>query len=395
MKHLFYAILLFLAISSCISPYDFSLEDNPAFLLVDGQIYDKDSSVVRLYYTNQKNNDPTNIKITDAKIQVIENGNKRINFVFNSIAQEYKPDDLKFRGCKGCTYQLNVVLPNGQEYISSIDTLLVPDKYTQIFDIYKSGESKFEVYGNLQPKTNESKYYQAYFVTYERASACADCGYSYNYEVMPGLPCPGFLKNCLTSPQVLNTFNGANVPFIFSFPCLPGKPTCWNFKKLRYSSIFGDNILGIGSKRTQKLLEVPLSAYVRYYIEVYQNNISAEAYKYMRTLEETGQRTGSLADPIPPLITGNVFLKKDENQRVLGFFQVSGQQKYGYNVERGNAPAGERVVENNPELIYSDVRYGTVTAAPPNEKLGCKFTPYADCRPTSFRTNIMPLNWRD
>jgi hypothetical protein len=119
------------------------LDENPSLLLIDGQIYDQDSSAIRLYYTNQKFQDPTNILVEDAKVSVIENGNKRINFVYDGIREKYKPIDLTFTGCNNCNYQLSIVLSNGKEYISTIDTLKKPDRYEQIVDTYNPTKRKF------------------------------------------------------------------------------------------------------------------------------------------------------------------------------------------------------------------------------------------------------------
>jgi predicted Zn-ribbon and HTH transcriptional regulator len=394
MKHLFYSILLLLAISSCISPYDFVLDENPSFLLIDGQIYDQDSCVIRLSYTNQKSNDPTNKVINDAKIQVIENGSKKINFVFEGVGQKYKPENLTFRGCIGCTYQLDIVLPDGKQYISTIDTMKTPDRYEKIFDIYNPETRKFEVYANLRPKSNVSSYYQTYFINYERATYCADCGYSDQFDAdlypytNPPRRCPGYLKACKPTTYLQQNR-------IFGFRCEGANPksyNCWNFKRQRYYFIFADNILALNTNRTLKLLEVPLTDYNRYYIEVYQNHITANNYQYMKALEENGQRTGSLTDPIPPIIAGNVNLKGDENQRALGFFQVSGQVKYGYTVERTKAPTGIGLLPKNLDLEYYDLRNGQLFDT---YLEGCNFPAYAECKCTSFRTNVEPLNWRD
>jgi Domain of unknown function (DUF4249) len=382
MKNLFILILLITGTCSCISPYDFTLENNPAFLLVDGQIYDQDSSAIRLYYTNQKFQDPDNILVEDAKVSVIENGNKRINFVFDGLRKKYKPENKTFVGCNNCTYQLNIVLANGKEYISTIDTIKNPDQYEQIYDVYNPTTRKFEVYGNLKTKNGSNLYYQTYFINYKKALICAQYNGCSNYELIPNayLPCPGFLKSCKGG-------------FPSQFPCEPGITRCWNFKRQRYYSIFGDNILGIGSKRVHKLLEVPMTDYDRYYVEVYQNYITADAYKYMKNLEENGQRSGTLVDPIPPIITGNVFLKGNENQRMLGYFQVSGQQKYGYYVDRTKAPTGVILLPVNVDFIYYDVSLFYFDNAP---KLNsCLIPPYAQCNPDSYRTNAKPLNWID
>jgi Domain of unknown function (DUF4249) len=364
MKNLFLFILLITGSLSCISPYEFNLEDNPEFLLVDGKIYNQDSCVVRLYYTNQKFNDPTNTVISNAKIQVIENGNKRINFVFNTKAQEYKPEDFRFSGCKNCTYQLSIVLPNGKEYISTVDTLLTPDPYLNISDTYNPVKRKFEVFGDLKSKSASNLYYQTYFINYKKSVICFYSNECSDYEIEPNvyLPCPGFLKFC----------KGGGFS---SFPCEPGVTRCWNFKRQRYYSIFGDNILAIGTKRVQKLLEVPMTNYDLYYVEVYQNYITSDAYRYMKNLEENGQRSGTLVDPVPPIITGNVFLKGDENQRILGYFQVSGQQKYGYYVDRTKAPTGVSLLPANPDLEFYDL--GPVYADAPRLR-GCIPPPYVN-----------------
>jgi hypothetical protein len=398
MKNLFLFILLITGTCSCISPYDFSLEDNPKFLLVDGQIYDQDSCVIRLYYTNQRNNDPTNQVIADAKIQVIENGNKRINFIFEEVGQKYKPEKLTFRGCVNCSYQLSIILPNGQEYISTIDTLKTPDRYTNIFDTYNSQKKAFEVYADLKPKSSANLFYQTYFINYERCKFCADCVSCSGYETVPNVPCPGLFKSCTSAKRGDTQF--LENRYNYGFRCDISNPksyNCWNFKRQRYYSIFADNILPIGSNRTQKFLDVPLTDYTRYYLEVYQNNITSDAYRYMKSLEENGQRTGTLTDPTPPIITGNVYLKSDEKQKVLGFFQVSGQQKYGYYVEKAKAPSGEPLQSSNPDLMYYDIRPFELIGNGCGKDCGgsVPVAPFAECTLSSFRTNVKPLNWRD
>jgi hypothetical protein len=381
MKNLFLFILLITGTCSCISPYEFTLEDNPAFLLVDGQIYDQDSSAVRLYYTNQKYQDPTNILIEDAKVQVIENGNRRINFVYDGLREKYKPENLTFTGCNNCSYQLSIVLSNGKEYISTIDTLKKPDRYEQIVDTYNPSKRKFEVNGELKPKSSANLYYQTYFINYQKAFTCFNSDKCSDYEIEPNvyLPCPGFLKSCKGG-------------YSAAFPCEPGVTRCWNFKRQRYYSIFGDNILAIGSRRIQKLLEIPMTGYDRYYVEVYQNYLTTEAYIYLKNLEENGQRSGTLVDPIPPIIAGNVFLRGNENERILGYFQVSGQQKYGYYVDRTKAPTNVSLLPVNPDLEYYSLE-PVYYSAPQLPK--CIIPPYAQCTPNSYRTNVRPLNWMD
>jgi hypothetical protein len=76
----------------------------------------------------------------------------------------------------------------------------------------------------------------------------------------------------------------------------------------------------------------------------------------------------------------------------LVFFQVSGQVKYGYTVERTKAPTGIGLLPKNLDLEYYDLRNGQLFDT---YLEGCNFPAYAECKCTSFRTNVEPLNWRD
>ena len=137
MKNLLIFIFLITGAFSCISPYDFNLNDNPEFLLIEGKIYQYDSCFVKVAYTNQKSNDPVNTPIADAKVYLLENGKTIIPFVYEKSSEKYKPQNPIFRGCSDCTYKLNIVLPNGKEYESTIDTIKVPDAYEKITTIIK------------------------------------------------------------------------------------------------------------------------------------------------------------------------------------------------------------------------------------------------------------------
>jgi Domain of unknown function (DUF4249) len=397
MKNLLLLILLIIGTLSCISPYEFSLNDNPEFLLIEGKIYQYDSCFVKVAYTNQKSNEPVNNSITDAKVALLENGKTIIPFVYDKVTEKYKPQNLFFRGCVDCTYKLNILLPSGKEFESTTDTIKTPDIYERIADTYNPTKKKFEVFGELKSKGQNAHYYQTYFINYVRASYCAECeGGFFGYEVQPNLPCPGRYKSC--KPRDSSTeYNPNYSPYLF--PCDIARNesyNCWNFKRQRYYSIFSDEILPFGSPRIQRLVEIPLSSYIRYYIEVYQNHLTTEAYKYLKLLEENGRRNGTLVDPVPPAIFGNIYLRGDENKRTLGYFQVSGQRKYGYAVERGRIQGGDLLpVDLDLEYynLFNGNRRPVVVEPLPNS--GCKFPPYADCVPNAERTNVRPLNWRD
>jgi hypothetical protein len=66
---------------------------------------------------------------------------------------------------------------------------------------------------------------------------------------------------------------------------------------------------------------------VRYSVLVKQYAISKEAYDYWQSLKSSTELTGSIFDPQPGQITGNVHSLSNPNEPVLGFISASSAQE--------------------------------------------------------------------
>ncbi len=60
-----------------------------------------------------------------------------------------------------------------------------------------------------------------------------------------------------------------------------------------------------------------------HYFSIYQHRISQKAFEYYSRLNQVAVQNGSIFDPIPASVKGNVYRVDNENERVLGYFQVS------------------------------------------------------------------------
>ena len=62
---------------------------------------------------------------------------------------------------------------------------------------------------------------------------------------------------------------------------------------------------------------------IRYSAMIYQYAMSRDSYSYWKDLQEITQNTGSLFDPIPARVEGNIYHLPDAKLPVLGIFQAS------------------------------------------------------------------------
>lgn len=101
---------------------------------------------------------------------------------------------------------------------------------------------------------------------------------------------------------------------------------CWNSNKsnqfiLGSSDKLSENVI------TEKKLVVTIPSDERfsvlYYIKVYQNMLSKEAYDYFTNLQKNIESTGSIFSPIPSEMRGNIFCITNPDIPVIGYVDVS------------------------------------------------------------------------
>ncbi len=82
--------------------------------------------------------------------------------------------------------------------------------------------------------------------------------------------------------------------------------------------------------RDQPIVYVPASSEklrATYSILVRQYALTQEEYEYWNTLAKTTERTGSIFDPQPAQVTGNIQAVDDASEQVFGYFSAANQQE--------------------------------------------------------------------
>lgn len=382
MKLFAYIFIAFVAFS-CVTPFEYGI-GNEKLLIIEGRLFEVDTSYIALRYSDQIYNSSTVLPVTDASVTVSENNSRAIQFFYHKGVRMYLPEDKKFRAKVGNTYQLKIVLNGGKTYVSEVDTLKSADRLSGITDIYDSNISNFVVSGELNPKSLGNSYYLFNFINYKKAKVCASCNNSQWYEKEDNNICGSLFKNCV------NTSSQAYPAFLYGFECYGLTGRCLNYKRIREFLIYSDETLEQNTNRIVELIKIPLTTYDRYFLAIHQNRISKKAYQYFRLLEQAGIRAGTLFDPTPPQLVGNVYAENNPNDRAFGYFLVSGQQIYGYFVERAKASGGSiQPFDINIEFVEN-----ILTTARPFE--GCLSSPVSNkCIVTDFRTDVTPIGWKD
>lgn len=100
---------------------------------------------------------------------------------------------------------------------------------------------------------------------------------------------------------------------------------CWKTNTPRNIMIGTTVKLNEDILRNNGIASFPISSsrfLIRYSAFVRQHAISQEEYAYWTALAKTTENTGSIFDPMPGLITGNLYCETDAKQLVFGFFNV-------------------------------------------------------------------------
>jgi hypothetical protein len=379
----FYYILVAFIIASCINPFDFSTSGSNSLITVEGKIFNVDSSFVSIKYSSPDIKNTFNIAVDNAVVTVFENENTQIRFFFNERAQSYLPERKSFLGAVGNTYQLRIELDNGKVYATK-PQMMLPAANSQISDVYQSADNTFAVSADLSPKTGATSYYFFELISYKNAAYCAQCKNNQQYDLVDNSLCYTDFKSC----NNLRRFTGQPSGF-YGFQC-EATTGCWNYVKIPDFKLFEDKNLSTGAARIVSLLDAPLSSFSDYFVEVHQSRISAEAYQYLRLLEQSATNTGTLFDPVPPLLVGNIQEESNPNDRPLGFFMVAGQQVAGYPVKRARVSG---VSLDTPDRRLEFIETEITRPAP--ALFGCLDPPVAPCTANSYRTNITPKGWRE
>jgi Domain of unknown function (DUF4249) len=296
----YWLMLLFsILLSACIQEVDLPIRVEKPHLVVNGLITNDSSSyIVKLSFTGNYTNSlstPANLTLNGAKVIISDNRGR--SAVLKQDVLElgtYRTIDPNFVGAIGLSYVLEVTLPSGDKYITKPEKLAAVPLILELTYKYVAIETPttpnaYQVYVTTKDPASEQNFY--------RWSA-----YGYSRWQSTGALCSAF------GPTICYDF-------------------CWVPTSYPAVLLYNDaNINGNFIKNNPVFLS-PIRALGNHFIEVTQYSLSKDAYTFWNLYEQQRQRVGSIFDPQPAPIEGNLVNVADPSDIALGYFGASAISK--------------------------------------------------------------------
>ncbi|WP_034256710.1 DUF4249 domain-containing protein [Adhaeribacter aquaticus] len=298
-----FIILSFL--NSCVEPFSPEVKSHTSsFLVVDGFINISGVTTIKLSRTQNLGENMKPSVENRAQLQIKEESGSNHNLT--EIAPgTYQSALLNLN--PGKRYQLHIRTDNGSEYLSLLTSASTTPDFELSSRIQNDG---LQILVNTNDNPNSSRYYRwQYEETYEFSS-----GYYSGYEYKA----PGKIE--------------ARQNDIYY---------CWRtevptFIKIGNTSGLNQNILSNQSivflpKNTEKLR-------YKYSILVKQYSLSKEEYQYWEILSKNTEQIGTLFDPLPSQLTGNIQCLNNPAEPVLGFVGATSEKQKRIFVDKKDLP---------------------------------------------------------
>jgi len=357
---------LTLLMTACIEPFSPPEVNSDAnYLVVDGFLNLGDTSVIELRHTQSTQEEAAQLVETRAKLSVKAETGETYEFLeYGNGKYILPPKNFRQSG----TYQLSIKTLNGKEYLSEAVPVILTPAIDEVTYRYDANRDAMVISVNTHDPKNNTRFYRWKFEeTHEYRAA---------------------YYSALFVDPVKKMIVGRNEDINL----------CWQTKKS------GSILLGSTVKLTSDVIKelpinvVPISTnkfYIKYSILVKQYGLSREGFEYWTDLAKTTQGTGSLFDPLPSLVTGNIKSVTDPKELVFGFFSASTEARKRIFMAPGlgrypscDAPDTLSIadaIQNNSQYLlnYIGERSERVLSSSP----GC-----ADCR-SQGGTNKRPSFW--
>ncbi|KQS33094.1 DUF4249 domain-containing protein [Dyadobacter sp. Leaf189] len=289
----FFALLLIL--DSCVEPFSPpEVNSVEKYLVVDGFLnVGQDTSRIELRQTQNVSEPTVNLSVEGAIITAESETGESYNFTEAGRGLYLLPPQQYNENTK---YRLRINL-FGKEYLSEYVEVTKTPPIDSLASRFDAGQDAMIFYVNTHDPNNNTHFYRWKFEeTWEYRSAY----YSY-LEVVD--------KKIVTRSKDINQ--------------------CWG--SMRSGSILLGSTIKLSSDiiKDLPLFKVPVSTnklYIRYSVLVRQYALSREAFEYWTSLSKTTQGTGSLFDPQPSQVTGNIHNVKDSKDLVFGYFSAATEQ---------------------------------------------------------------------
>lgn len=325
----------FLFFTGCKDPYEIKVPNaQRQVLIVEGFLNSGGPTTIKLSRSHNLNDTSNATTETGASV-IVESGNAQYNLQETSVGT-YTAD----LGALNPTaeYRLHVNTGNGKEYVSDyVKAQVTPpiDSVNWVRD-----NKGVTIYGNTHDATNSSLYYK------------------YDYEETWETHA-NYIARYMWDPATESVKELDPSEYVYQ---------CW--KTNPSSSI---NIVTSTALQNDVIFQKPLvfipnadqKLSVRYSILVKQFVLSKEAYEFFQLMKKNTESLGTVFDPQPSQLTGNIHSVNNNAEPVIGFFYASSEQQKRIFINASDVPywgfayqCSSGKIPPNPDSVKASVYNG-------------------------------------
>ena len=294
---------LVLLTGACVTPIEIELPSDKKYLVIEATLTDIDTEqTINIHETYNFEKNTYNVPTLNLKVEIVVNGSEIISTTEKGKGGDYALP-FNFRIVPGNTYKLRIKKPDGTTYESSEEKTTQVAAIDRIFDEFEVAGIKGErkdipanyIYLDFKDNPDEKDYYIWTWTLWERQYICYT-----NY---------------------------------YDFYC---NRDCWEILYSKEFNVFSD-IYSNGKNTNGKLIgKIPFYSFDGALLEIKQQAVSEQVYRYFKLVSEHSQNSGTLVDTPPAAIVGNVKNIINPTEPVAGVFSVASTVKQKYWLDRKN-----------------------------------------------------------
>ncbi|GAB4055266.1 DUF4249 domain-containing protein [Spirosoma litoris] len=299
MYRLFVILLTSVLVAACIDQVSLPIRTEAPRLVVEGQITNEAPPyTVRLTYTGNYGGSGQNVSdqyVKEAQVTIADDQGRSTRLVSTGLGL-YQTADSTFRGQVGRAYSLSVVLTDGKRYVTKAERMPAVPLIDSISSslVKTSGIAPYAIsYAiNTTDPANAQNYYRW-------------TAYGYTNRMSLGVPCSlGSPNKCFTR--------------------------CWTPVSNDVVNVYSDEAINGNPIRGKFVLQLPIYAIGPQLVEVQQYSITQSNYQFWKLYQQQNARTGSIFDPLPAPVTGNLVNASDPTDLARGYFAVTAVTRKRY-----------------------------------------------------------------
>ncbi len=285
-----------LCVCSCVEPYSPEVLEAPnSYLVVNGFINASGPTTVQLLRTQNLSEETLPPAETQAVVK-IESDNGESYMLRETGAGNYETDNLSLN--PATKYRLFIRTANGKEYASEF----VEVKQTPAIDAvtWEPVDDRVQLYVSSHDPGNDTWYYRWEFEN------------TWHYR-------PAFYTSLKYANDTIEWRDNTD-PDIYN---------CWRTERSNTIELGTSIRLNKDVISNYKLYSIPYNSEkiaIKYSILVKQFGLSREAYEYWEILKKNTESIGTLFDPLPSQLRGNIRCISDPEEPVIGFITASTMQ---------------------------------------------------------------------